>query len=55
MREHCARPPEAIKHWQKSQGVSYREVEKFPDEAQARAFMATYSAVLARTGWKVLV
>lgn len=54
MREHCDRPPEAIEHWKKNQGVFFSEVESLPDEAEARAFMEKYAAVTERTGWKIL-
>lgn len=55
MREHCDRPPKAITHWAKGEAIFYAEVEAFPDEAAAREFMTKYVAVLARTGWKVLI
>lgn len=55
MREHCDRPPTAIAHWKKAQGVFYGEVQRFPDAAQASEFMGKYKEVLGRTGWKVLV
>lgn len=55
MREHCDRPPAAIAHWKKGEAVFYAEVESFADAAAARDFMTKYVAVLARTGWKVLI
>lgn len=54
MREHCDRPPKPVAHWKKEQGVFYAEVEKFADEALARAFMGKYTLTLTRTGWTVL-
>lgn len=55
MREHCDRPPPAIAHWRKGESIFYAEVEKFADAPGAREFMGKYVAVLARTGWKVLI
>lgn len=55
MRLHCDRPPAAIAHWGKDQGVYYAEVERFATKDLAGVFMENYREVLARTGWKVLV
>lgn len=54
IKEQCDRPPTAIAHWKKADGVFYAQVETFPDEASAIAFLKEYRATLARTGWKVL-
>lgn len=52
--EQCARPPAAIAHWKKDDGVFYAAVESFSDEAAARAFLKAYRATLQRTGWEIL-
>lgn len=54
IREHCDRPPAAISHWQKGQGIFYNEIETFADAPAADAFMIKYAGVIARTGWKIL-
>ncbi len=52
--EHCDRPPAAISHWQKGQGIFYNEIETFADAPAADAFMIQYAGVIARTGWKII-
>ncbi len=55
IKEQCDRPPAAVAHWKKTDGVFYAQVESFPDEAAAKAFLIEYRVTLLRTGWKVLI
>lgn len=54
IREQCDRPPTAIAHWKKADGVFYSQVETFRDENAARSFLKEYRATLMRTGWRIL-
>ena len=49
IREHCDRPPAAIAHWKKDEGVFYNEVDTLPPGTDVKAFMEHYAGVLART------